>query len=267
MKKNNVNNFDNDLDRREQALDILENAYGAEDEKTAAKFAKEALKVDPDLTDAKRVLIDTYPLEKQKKEYEKLIKQEEERLGEMGISDDDVGIYYGLIETRPYMRVRYAYMELLENMNKLRMAMTEGEDIIRLNENDNMGVRYKLIKLCAMLEDSEKLEKLVAEYNEECVHFLLPQAIYYYKTDQLTKARGTLRRMYKSNAYVKAFFDGKMERYEDEIDEEFSFGGYRVGGPSEVVDMAIENAALMESSFAFAQWAAKEFAKIAKQKA
>ena len=74
MKKNNVKDPDTDFDRHEQALDILENAYYAEDEKTAAKFAKEALKLDPDLTDAKRILIDTYPLEKQKKEYEKLIK-------------------------------------------------------------------------------------------------------------------------------------------------------------------------------------------------
>lgn len=267
MKKNNVKDPDTDFDRHEQALDILENAYYAEDEKTAAKFAKEALKLDPDLTDAKRILIDTYPLEKQKKEYEKLIKQEEARLGKMGVSDDDVGAYYGLIETGPYMRIRYAYMELLENMNKLRMAIAEGEDIIRLNEGDNMGVRYKLIKLYAMLEDGEKLERLVAEYNEESVHFLLPQAVYYYKTDELTKARGILKRMYKENAYIKALFDGKLERYEDEIDEELSFGGYRVGGPSEVVDMAVENAALIESSFAFAQWAEKEFAKIAKQKA
>lgn len=267
MKKDNVKNSGTDFDRHEQALDILEQAYYAEDEKTAAKFAKDALKLDPDLTEAKLVLIGTYPLEKQKKEYEKLIKQEEERLSKMGIGDDDVGIYYGLLETRPYMRVRYAYMELLENMNKLRMAMAEGEDIIRLNEGDNMGVRYKLIKLCAMLEDGEKLEKLVAEYNEESVHFLLPQAVYYYKTDELMKARGILKRMYKENTYVKALFDGEMERYDDEINKELSFGGYRVGGPSEVVDMALENAVLMESSFAFAQWASKEFVKIAKQKA
>lgn len=255
-----------DFEKQEMALDILDEAYAAQDEREAAKYAKQALKLDPDLLDARIVLVRTYEPEKQKRELEKLIKGEWQRLIDEKICDDsDIGIFYGIVETRPYMRARYVYMDLLEQMNKLRMAIAEGEDILRLNKNDNMGVRYKLMKLYAMLEDGEKLENMAAEFREANIDFLLPQAIYYYKTDNLTKARRILKQMYMSNQYILNAFDDTIDEYDEEIEEDFSFGGYRIGRASEVMSALLENSQLMETSMAFVQWGEKELCKIAEK--
>ena len=43
------------------------------------------------------------------------------------------------------MRVRKEYLELLITQGRYRHAICEAEELIRLNENDNLGVRYTLM--------------------------------------------------------------------------------------------------------------------------
>jgi hypothetical protein len=58
--------------------------------------------------------------------------------------EDSVGHFWGLHETRPYMRARYGVVQVLERMgsgNSLKAAADHLLDQLRLCRGDNMGLR------------------------------------------------------------------------------------------------------------------------------
>ena len=251
----------------EEALELMDLAYEAETEREALKYAKQALKKDANCLDARLLILETYPQEKRRKELEKVIRQEEKRLREEDFfSEDCIGEFYMILETRPYMRARFAYAMLLQDMGKKRLAAGEYQEIIRLNENDNLGCRYSLMCLYALLEDVEKARALNKKYDdEESLHMLLPQAMLYYKVDDLKTARAFLKKAHRQNPYLLDFVKDGLEGFEDLIDEEMSLGGYQQGSISEVVTVAVELRALVQETIGFFEWAAKELERTKKK--
>lgn len=67
-----------------------------------------------------------------------------------------IGRFWSILETRPYMRVKYRYMDILKECGMLCFAISECEDMIRLCENDNLGIRHILMALYAFTENEEK---------------------------------------------------------------------------------------------------------------
>ncbi len=76
------------------------------------------------------------------------------------VEDDDEGSYYGIPETRPYIRLRFRRLRLYLDCGMMNKAEKEAMDILRLNEMDNLGVRFTLGCIYAFQENREKLEKL-----------------------------------------------------------------------------------------------------------
>ena len=90
------------------ADDYLEMAIDAETEEEAIEYAKMALKEDKDCVDAKLLLLQfEEDVEKIKDQLEKIIEVEAKRLKEEGFfAEEDIGHFYGILETRPYIRDR-----------------------------------------------------------------------------------------------------------------------------------------------------------------
>ncbi len=199
----------------------------------------------------------------QKCELEKLIKSENKKLKKKGYFDD-MGYFYTIYETRPYIRLRYAYMRHLSKMGKLSLAVGEAEEIIKLNINDNMGVRYWLMKLYALLENLESAENLHNRYNDDSsVHFLLPLSVLYYKLDQMKKAQKYLQLAYRNNHYLVDFFSGDLDFEGEEIVNCMENGVYRVGGPGEMATIALECQDLMFFSSSYILWAEDKLSRFA----
>ena len=68
-------------------------------------------------------------------------------------AEENIGSFYMIHETRPYIRALGTYMDDLIGLGKFRAAIRAGLNIIRLNENDNLGIRYDLMALYAFMED------------------------------------------------------------------------------------------------------------------
>ncbi|HHW94663.1 MAG TPA: hypothetical protein GX736_01885 [Mogibacterium sp.] len=127
-------------------------AENALSDKEAIHYAKKALKLDPYLLDAESIIAHEKSdnPEDLRKKLKQIIKKGEKQLLEKGISpENDEGSYYGLLETRPYMRVRKEYLEILILQGKFRLAIIEAEELLKLNDNDNLGIRYILMALYA----------------------------------------------------------------------------------------------------------------------
>lgn len=217
--------------REMDAYDFLEQAENADTANEAIKYAKKALKLDPYCLDAELVIaqakaesIDVFV-----KDVKKIIQKGEEQLKETGIQmEEEVGNFYGILETRPYMRIRKEYLDLLLEQGRFRSAMGEAEEMIRLSENDNLGVRYSLMALYCYFEDEKKAMELFHKYQEDSAFILLPLIALYYKMDDIKKMQKYIRKLMNRNSDLQEALEMIMNSdNNDEILDIMSLKAYK----------------------------------------
>ncbi len=201
--------------------DYLELAENANSKEQALKFAKKAVQLDQDNLDAKKMVEEItteHPYEMVGK-YQKLIEYGKTVMDKKGyMNEDSIGDYWGISETRPFIRLYSSYLDLLVNCGMMRMATTVGEEIIRYNTNDNLGIRYILMHVYAYLEDEKSMLALYKKYDEhDESQMILPISIIYYKLGDFEKAAEYLRRLTKTNKdtgrFIRAFVNDTLDKY------------------------------------------------------
>lgn len=181
-----------------ESYDYLALAEKTNNPDEAIEYAKKALQADPYLLDAELVIayIKSKTAEDLKKYLEEIIARGEKQLAERNISKkDDEGDFYLIFETRAYMRVRKEYLEVLVKQGRYRNAIKEAEELLRLNEKDNMGVRYDLMALYCLLEEEDKMKALWEKYPEDSAFILLPFITLYYKMENTTKMKTYIKKL------------------------------------------------------------------------
>lgn len=182
-----------------EAYEMLDAAMEEPTEAGMLRKVKAIIKKFPDFLDAEAVLIEhTGDDETKKIKYETLLNKTKMVFDNNPDFKDSEGSYYGLMETRPYMRVYHNYVELLIMMGKLRLAAEHAEKMLVLNTNDNLGIRYRLLIIYMVLEDEDKLTKLMAKFDETNVNFVLPAVMLYYKLDNVKVADKYLKLLEKT---------------------------------------------------------------------
>ncbi len=215
----------------DDAYEILDKAKEAKSEKEAIRLAKQAYKKSNECFDA--ILFQT-DLEDNCRKRMKLLDEglefEKNRLMKENYFDkDNIGRFYGIFETRPYIRGLVFKAEYLLEEGKMRLAMDVCKEVLRLNEHDNMGVRYLLMAIYAVLEEKDEMLKLYDKYPEENLETLIPLFSLYYKLGDDVKAKEYLKRIDKCNANFVKLFDDSIE-----IDTDIP-NIYRRGDISEIV--------------------------------
>lgn len=255
----------------ETAWDYLDMAFDAVSRKEAIKYAKKALELDKYCTDAEVMLAELQQgddIEKLKKKLEKIIAKSEKHLTEEGYFDEDcVGDFWGILETRPYMRARYKYVSILITMGKYQKAKEECIELLELNENDNMGIRYILMGIYAHFEDELFAIRLYKQYSECSVHMLLPLIVLYYKADSYKTAEKYLR-LARGDGFDNYFLDyGLDEELDDDYDDYDDYDdmppidGYRIGSKAETADAVSRCPFLYISTPGAIEWIVKKIIK------
>ena len=201
------------------AYDYLKMAQRAQDVKEAVSYAKQALSLDPYCLDAELVIAQARSddMEALKKNIERVISKGEDQLLQRKISMiEEAGRFYDIAETRPYMRVRKAYLELLLVQGRYRHAIREAEEMIWLNENDDMRVRYLLMALYSYFEEEESADILLEKYPEDTAFMLLPLIALYYKLENDKMMKRYLNRLQEKNPHVIEALEMFMEGAETE---------------------------------------------------
>ena len=216
----------------DDAYELLVQAENAKTKNQAIKLAKEAYDMCPDCFDA--VLFQA-ELEENSIKRDKLLNEglefEKDRLEEEGYFEkDNIGHFYGIFETRPYIRGLYRKADYLIADGKAKQARDVCLEILRLNNNDNTGARYLLMAIYAYLEDEKEMLKLYKKYPEESLVMLFPQFIVSYKLGKDKEAKELLERINKVNTHFIKFFKGTMKRNED-----IPYRHYSHGDSSEVI--------------------------------
>lgn len=254
-----------DLSPRTKAICLLDQAYRSSYEE-AYRLAKKALSADRDYLDAKIFLAEfEQDPEKKKKYLEKALDREREILADQGYFEEkNIGKFYKLEETRPYLRAKAGYITLLTEMRRFRKAAGEMEEILRLNEKDNMGARHHLISVYARLEETEKAEDLYEKYKgSKELHMVLPMVFLYHKSDRLADARRLLKKACRMNGYLAAFFMQEIEEEEMEGTlQSLNEFGYQRGEFSEVLDCIDCMNGLIQEEVYCKNWMMEELRKM-----
>lgn len=81
--------------------------------------------------------------------------------------ENGAGHFWGVMETRPYMRARLGIAMCLRDLGKIPEALDHMREMLRLNSNDNQGVRYILLECLLKSKDFEEIETLLESYPED----------------------------------------------------------------------------------------------------
>ena len=140
----------------ETSDDYLDLAEQATSKKKCVEYLHKALALEPDNLDARLQLITRTTeeeLDEQRLALQELLDTADKQMEKAGAFKEHAGEFWTAPETRPYMRVRYTYFDVLISCGMMRRAIDEGQRLLALCENDNLGVRYQLMHLYAYMED------------------------------------------------------------------------------------------------------------------
>ena len=246
------------------ADDYLELAEDATSKKKKLEYLSKALELEPDNLDAARM---TAELNAKKPEdllafLSTLIEKGNSLMEKEGYFQDCMGDFWGVLETRPYMRLRDSYLELLIQCGMMRKAVGEAEEMLKLSTNDNLGVRYTLMHLYAYLENEDSALALHKKYDEyEESQMLLPLAVLYYKKGNFELSLQYLQRLNKANKDTKKFLNAVAHDRVFEYLDTMSPYGYRPFSIEELVQEYVENHYLFDRGAPFFDWAYRSLKK------
>ena len=244
----------------EESADVfLDRAQEASSRKEQLKWVRKAREMEPEHVDAALAEIEMTaknPCEQEQRLFD-LQQKAEKQLREQGyFTKDDIGSFWGLVDTRPYMRVCHSYVMVLLVNRKMRLAVKECESMLRLCTSDNLGIRYTLIHIYARLEEEKAAQKFFKKCGEEWgTRFPLAMALLFYKIGKEVEARQYLQMLLDNNKDTKKFFSGygtsKMESYISQMRPY----AYRPNTMEELLLIFTDHAYAYEDVHAFFFWA------------
>jgi tetratricopeptide (TPR) repeat protein len=194
----------------EQAQQLMYSAFELEgDERTA--LAREALEISPDCADAYIVLAESVETVDQALElYQQGVAAGERALGKKAFKEYR-GHFWGFLETRPYMRARLGLAQARWDAGLREEALDDYRDLLRLNPNDNQGVRYILTRSLLELDRDNEVERLLEEYAEEgSADWAYARALLAFRKEgESSRARQLMLKAQKENPHIPDYLTGR----------------------------------------------------------
>lgn len=196
------------------AQDLIYEAWEYRYAKDRVACAIEALDISPDCADAYCILAE----DKAKKLTDKIAyyqKGVEAGLRALGSSffRENKKHFWGLIESRPFMRAKLGLALKLWELGDQKEAISHCWDLLELNESDNQGVRYILINYLVETKNLEDLEKLFKfAPNDGTALWLYPKALgLFQKEGNSKKADKILKEAFERNKHIPAYLLSKIK--------------------------------------------------------
>jgi len=195
----------------ERAQELMDQALDARDEQRGVQLAQQALATAPDCADAYSFLAERAGSRKEALAlYEQAVAAGERTLGR-DIFEQAVGHFWGILETRPYMRARLGLATALWTAGRRDEAIAHLWEMLRLNPGDNQGVRYTLAHLLFFHDRDDHLARLLEQYADEgsATWAYSKTLLEFRRHGDMPEARRLLQEAKRSNKFVPAYLDGR----------------------------------------------------------
>jgi len=198
-------------ERLEQADALICEAEETTNRDKSLNLARKALKLSPYCVDAYNFLAqESRDTREQLELYERAIQAGKLLLGETFFQENK-GHFWGLIETRPYMRAIHGYAETLWEVGRRAEAISNYWEMLRLNPNDNQGIRYVLASCILEEGRDDEMLRLMARHGDEVTGFMAySKALWTFRTTGGSNDRSdaVLKEAINTNDHVPAYLLG-----------------------------------------------------------
>ena len=211
----------------ERAQELIYDAFDTEDPLIRVDLAEEALEISEDCADAYVLLAEetAEDAEEAKELYKAGVRAGERALGDE-IFVEEAGNFWGILETRPYMRALEGLANSLWVLGEREQALAHYHRILSLNPGDNQGVRYQLAG--SLLEEGldEELGELLQQYEEEAsAYWLYTRALWRFRMEGASEqANRELEEATDTNPYVSLYLLGRKNFLAQGLPELIGFG-------------------------------------------
>lgn len=227
-----INKKDKDI---EEEIKLYEKFEGAHRKREVKLYGERILSKHPDDIDVMLKMIDyEYPFNKLEKYHELKDKylpefMEENDLDETFSVPEDIHLY-GIWENRPFFRLLYLIADQESVKGDLEKAFEEFNFILKLNPNDNQGVRQDLALLAYSLDKKDYFDSLYKKYDfDNTLKF--GRALFSFEKDR-NYSKFTQRLM-EINKYLCFLMCGELSLEPSELasllDEPYAIGSLEEG--------------------------------------
>jgi len=167
---------------QEKARELISQAVSAPERK-ARKLVKDALELDPDCVDAYVLRGEmAASLPETIAEFRRAVAAGERSLG-AEVFEEDRGVFWGLIETRPYMRAMQNLAMSLWSYGEAEEAIRIYQEMLELNPNDNQGVRHLLLNALLLLRRHDEAAELLERFDDGMAHWCYNKALLLFRLE------------------------------------------------------------------------------------
>ena len=155
-------------ENQQRAEELIFQAWETPHPHHRAELAQQALELWGDCADGWVVLAETVAGSAREAFlcYAEGVAAGERALGEEAFTND-VGHFWGLLETRPYMRSRAGLADALAAMGETGEAIAHYRALLRLNPADNQGIRYRLLNTLIDSDQDKDARELLQQFDQD----------------------------------------------------------------------------------------------------
>jgi tetratricopeptide (TPR) repeat protein len=192
------------------AQEIADLAWEAQQPQAQAELARQALSVSPDCADAYVILANQAASRDQARQLlEEGVAAGQRAIGEPTF-EKTAGHFWLDLRTRPYMRARLGLAQCLWESGKRVQAVDHYAEMLRLNPNDNQGVRYLLLGALVDLDRDQEAQRLLQRYEQDrSAEWAYTTALLAFRREgDSAISRSVLRAAADANRYVPDYLVG-----------------------------------------------------------
>ena len=198
----------------EEAQNLMYDAWEASSTKDRVRIARQALEISPDCADAYVLLAEEEArnIHQARQLYQEGVEAGERALGKEFFEENE-GHFWGIMETRPYMRARAGLAQVLIALDKHEAAIGHFRDMLRLNPGDNQGNRYELLSCLMNLGRDDDAEELLAQYEDDAMSdWLYSRALIAFRRGgDCAEAKKYLQEALEENGHVPDYLLGRKQ--------------------------------------------------------
>src|SRR6516225_5364595 len=238
-------------DATAKAQDVMYEAWERTTPRSRIALAHKALGISPLCADAYVLLAEeaARSIEEARDYYAKGVEAGELALGPRGFKEY-AGHFWGFLETRPYMRARAGLASTLVQLGEVEGALAHYRDMLKLNPNDNQGIRYVLAGCLLRQDNYSALKELLAVHEGDGAFWLYTRALVAFR-ESGEQAAALVKNAWSANEHVPAILAGTKPAVS--LDD----GYITMGGPDEATYYVTECGAAWHRTPGAVAWLTK----------
>src|SRR5271169_6168016 len=241
-------------DATAKAQDVMYEAWERTTPSSRIALARKALGISPLCADAYVLLAEeaARSIEEARDYYAKGVEA-----GELALEPrrfkEYAGHFWGFLETRPYMRARAGLAGTLVQLGDVAGALAHYRDMLKLNPNDNQGIRYVLAGCLIRQDNYSALKELLAAHEDGSAFWLYTRALVAFREsgDSDEQAAALVRDAWSANEHVPTILAGTKPAVNS------NEGYITMGGPDEATYYVTECGAAWHRTPGAVAWLTK----------